>query len=133
MENAINLLDNDQQILYLSNLKNEILSQRRAGTVSYIDSSERIDFIDKELSRIENRMLAENVEIAHDKQRETDIQNLVTAVLDNCIIWESNPNGADEYVCVFCGKTMCDNKPKTLLKHTSDCAYLIAKDLQIKK
>lgn len=67
-------------------------------------------------------------------EREKDIQKLCTAVLGVPVNFWDNPNGAYENSCPFCsaeekrgGQNMFANMSE--LKHDSDCAYLIAKDL----
>ncbi len=63
-------------------------------------------------------------------QREKDIQELCNQVLGASPAVYYNPNGADDTTCPFCGECVYNSKGNMLeIKHSIDCAYLIAKDL----
>tara|TARA_R110000772_G_scaffold200837_1_gene311297 strand:- start:61 stop:294 length:234 start_codon:yes stop_codon:yes gene_type:complete len=71
-----------------------------------------------------------------DSPREKDVLQLCKAVLDVSAECWDNPNGAYETTCPFCytkdyrgGSSSSFCASMSELDHTSDCAYLIAKDL----
>ena len=66
--------------------------------------------------------------------RESDINKLCEIIAGTTPDFYDNPNGAYEHTCTFCGVYAKSNGLEANinmkdLKHTSDCAYLIAKDL----
>lgn len=67
--------------------------------------------------------------------REKDIQSLCQAVLNMSPSFYDNPNGGYEYTCPLChnmaygGNPMNSSVAMNDIKHSTDCAYLIAKDL----
>lgn len=72
------------------------------------------------------------------EQREKDIQSLCVKVLNCSTNFFDNPNGAYESTCPFCyeteyrgGNPLKGNTHVDIseIKHSTDCAYLIAKDL----
>lgn len=66
-----------------------------------------------------------------DEQREKDIQELCRQVLEMSPEFWDNPNGAYESNCPLCngGGGKDYHADMSELKHESNCAYLIAKDL----
>lgn len=65
-----------------------------------------------------------------DESREKDIQELCKQVLEMPTNFWDNPNGAYESSCPFCSAIEYrDHADMSELKHDSNCAYLIAKDL----
>lgn len=69
-----------------------------------------------------------------DEQREKDIQDLCNQVLNASPNSRYNPNGADTSTCPFCYENVY-NMDALIgeIKHSKDCAYLIAKDLSSKQ
>ena len=66
--------------------------------------------------------------------RENDIQKLCKSVKEIPPIFWDNPNGGYEFECPFCSALVVvgggrDEPTMETLKHDSECAYLIAKDL----
>lgn len=62
--------------------------------------------------------------------REKDIQRLCKQVLNAYPHTYYNPNGADTTTCPFCSQRVdYSDADISDLKHSTDCAYNIAKDL----
>lgn len=64
-------------------------------------------------------------------EREKDIQALATAVLEMSTISWDNPNGPYECTCPICYERVYGTLTADMseIKHSPNCAYLIAKDL----
>lgn len=62
--------------------------------------------------------------------REKDIQKLCQGVINASPATYYNPNGPDDSTCPFCHeRVMYADADMKDITHTTDCAYLIAKDL----
>lgn len=62
--------------------------------------------------------------------REKDVLKLCEGVLNASPATYYNPNGADDSTCPFCyGKVHYADADISEIKHSKNCAYLIAKDL----
>jgi len=67
--------------------------------------------------------------------RESDINKVIVAVLETPATFEMGHCGADYFECPFCEHDIMDSKKlanknsMNQIKHTMDCSYLIAKDL----
>lgn len=66
----------------------------------------------------------------HDEQREKDVQDLCSGVLDSSVQSTGDYGSGGE--CPFCGKDCCWDASLSDVKHEPDCIYLIAKDLSTK-
>jgi hypothetical protein len=75
--------------------------------------------------------------IDHDENREREVQNICTEILNQSIEFYDNPNGPYEFSCPFCcrkltgGRDLYKKGVKLAeIKHSPNCIYLIAKDLK---
>jgi hypothetical protein len=68
--------------------------------------------------------------LIHTPEREKDVLELCRQVLNASPSVYYNPNGADESTCPFCyERVYYADAYISEIKHSTDCAYLIAKDL----
>ncbi len=72
--------------------------------------------------------------IIHDKNRESDLQQMAKGILNTSPKFWDNPNGAYESECPFCNAIEYGSGEicwyyMHQIEHKQDCCYLIAKDL----